>query len=306
MEPQTHQPLPPVATAFDLESLVAAVVAENQKVELAGAVRRSGWENVVVETVDGWILRFPRGDGLAFEREIAILERVCGHLPARTPRVEWIGRNTRFAAYRKLTGADFDPEAYSAAPVRQRDALAKSLAQFLVAMHTFFQPAEVDELAIPRPDKVPDAGPVDLVVNRLAEIPAEARPVVERLVEDYTATWTAGTVPGPDVVLHNDFDTSNLALDGPAGEVTGVWDFSCVQVGAPSFDLRYFEDGLEDVLLRLAAEYEKLSGHRVDPRAAVIANRFEVVCDALETGTTDTLRAAVERWSSGEQRVTRP
>lgn len=82
-----------------------------------------------MESVDGWILRFPRDDGVAFEREIAILERVCGHMPARTPRVEWTGRNTRFAAYRTLTGTDFDAAAYSAAPARQRDVLARSLAR---------------------------------------------------------------------------------------------------------------------------------------------------------------------------------
>ena len=297
MEPQTeHQPLPPVAGTFDLDSLVAAIIAEDRQVELSGAVRKSGWENVVVETVDGWILRFPRHDGVAFEREITILERVCGRMPARTPRVEWTGKNTRFAAYRALTGTDFDAEAYSAAPVRQRDVLARSLAGFLVAMHTFFSPAEVDELGIPHPDETLDADPVDLVMSRLTEIPAEMRPDVERLVEDYAATWATGTVPGPDVVLHNDFHTSNLVLDGPAGEVTGVWDFSCVQVGVPTFDLRYFEDGPDDLLHRLAAEYENLSGHRVDRRAAVLANRVEVVCDALETGTTDSLRAAVDRW----------
>lgn len=276
------------------------MTAEDPRVELAGAVRKSGWENVVVETVDGWILRFPRDDGVAFEREIAVLERVCGHMPARTPQVEWTGRYTRFAAYRTLTGTEFDAEAYSAAPARQRDVLARSLARFLVAMHTFFAPAEVDELGIPRSDRTSDADPVERVVKGLAEIPVEARQAVERLVEDYTATWAAGTVPGPDVVLHNDFDTSNLVLDGPAGEVTGVWDFSCVQVGVPSFDLRYFESGPEDLLHRLAAKYENLSGHRVDLRAAVTANRFEVVCDALETGTTETLRAAADRWRRSE------
>ncbi|MEQ7004788.1 aminoglycoside phosphotransferase family protein [Actinopolymorpha sp. B17G11] len=294
-QPQWHESAP-VARAFDLDSLVAAVAAEGRQVDLAGVVLKSGWENVVLETVDGWILRFPRDDELPFERELAILDRVCGRLPAKTPKVEWTGRHTRFAAYRTLTGASFDAEAYLAASAHQRDALAGSLARFLAAMHSFFSSATVAELGIPRPAETSDPDPYMLIVNGLAEIPAEARPAVERLLADHTATWGNGAVPGPDVVLHNDFHVGNLVLDGPVGEVTGVWDFSCVQIGVPSFDLRYFEDGPADLLRRLAAEYETLSGHRIDLRAATLASRVETVCDALETGTTDTLPAVVARW----------
>jgi aminoglycoside phosphotransferase (APT) family kinase protein len=285
-----------MASAFDLDSLVAAVAAEGRQVDLTGAVRRSGWENVVVQTLDGWILRFPRDEGVPFERELALLARLCGRLPAATPRVEWTGRRTRFAAYRTLAGADFDADAYLAAPARQRDALARSLAEFLVALHTFFTPAEIAELGIPAPVASPDTDPVVRIVDGMQQLPAEVRPAVEGLLTDYTATWVDGEVPGPNVVVHNDFHTSNLVLDGPVGQVVGVWDFSCVQVGVPTFDLRYFEDGPTDLLHRLAAEYEVLSGHRIDLRAASLAYRAEVVCDALETGDVHTLLAQVDRW----------
>jgi aminoglycoside phosphotransferase (APT) family kinase protein len=287
----------PVASNFDLDSLVAAVAAEGQQVDLAGAVRRSGWENVVLETVDGWILRFPREDALPFERELAILDRVCGRLPAKTPKVEWTGRHTRFAAYRTLTGAEFDADAYLAAPEWQRDALATSLARFLAAMHTFFTPVDVAELGIPTPVASPDTDPVVRIADGMKKLPGEVLPAVERLLADYAATWGASAVPGPNVVLHNDFHTSNLVLDGPVGEVTGVWDFSCVQIGVPSFDLRYFADGPADLLRRLAGEYAHQTGHQVDVRAATIAYRVESVCDALETGTTDTLPALADLWS---------
>src|SRR4051812_38340101 len=94
-----------------LPDLLALVVAEGRDdVDLAGAVLRTGWENLVVETRDGWILRFPR-PGVDFERELAILAAVAGRLPVPTPEVVWTGRRTRFAAYRRLTGATFGPAA---------------------------------------------------------------------------------------------------------------------------------------------------------------------------------------------------
>ena len=272
---------PPVAARHDRAYLIAAVAAEGRQVDLTDATLSSGWENVVVETVDGWILRFPREEHHPFDRELAILERVHGRLPTQTPEVEWTGRHTRFAAYRKLEGAEFDPDAYAAAPEHQRDRTARSLAGFLVAMHGIFTPAEVAELRIPGSDHQPC---FDEVVARLDQVPAASKTAVGALVEEYAATWLEGTVAGPQVVLHNDFHTSNLVLSGPVGEVTGVWDFSCVQVGEPTFDLRYFEDGPPDLLHRLAGHYRQLTGRDLDIAAAVVANRMESLCDALTAG----------------------
>lgn len=75
-------------------------------------------------------LSFSAQRDLAFDRELAILARLDGRLLAATPRVEWIGEKTRFAAYRKLIGDTFDPAAYFGASDNERNALAGSLANF--------------------------------------------------------------------------------------------------------------------------------------------------------------------------------
>jgi aminoglycoside phosphotransferase (APT) family kinase protein len=287
---------PPVATHLDRASLVAALATEDRNLDLAGVQLHSGWENVVVETRDGWILRFPREEHHAFDRELAILARVHGRLPAQTPKVEWTGRHTRFAAYRKLRGAEFDPDAYAAAPVRRRDRTARSLAEFLVAMHGLFTVAEAAELGLPGSHHETC---LDEVSARIDEIPASSKAAVGALVEEFARTWVEAAVPGPDVVLHNDFHTSNLVLSTPVGEVIGVWDFSCVQIGVPTFDLRYFEDGPPDLLDRLAGHYRELTGRTVDVAAAVVANRMESVCDALTTGQADQVAAMAARWRNG-------
>lgn len=142
--------LAPVVTAHDLQSLVATVEAELRDVDLRGVrVHDQGWENVVLETADGWILRFPRNEGVAFEREVALLRRLDGRLPVPSPRVEWVGQRTRFAAYRTLTGAEYSEADYMAASARDRDRMAGSWAEVLAAMHVALSAAEVDELGVP-------------------------------------------------------------------------------------------------------------------------------------------------------------
>src|SRR6188508_894864 len=125
----------PVAPAFDLETLVKAAATEQSGLwELTSVKLHSeGWENVVLETADGWMLRFPRDEDVDFEREVAVMRHLEGRVLVHTPIVEWIGEHTRFAAYRKLTGAVFERERYASATEFQREALASSLARFLAA-----------------------------------------------------------------------------------------------------------------------------------------------------------------------------
>jgi aminoglycoside phosphotransferase (APT) family kinase protein len=100
------------------------------------------------------------------------------------------------------------------------------------------------------------------------------------------------------VVLHNDFHTWNMvfAPPGPVSELYGIWDFSCVQVGEPTFDLRYLDKSPRDLLDRVAGHYEAMTGRRVDPDAAVLACRMEQFVDALDTGRFEILDAASAWW----------
>jgi len=287
----------PLVDSYDFNSLCAAVTAEDRRADLSDAVLRSGWENVVLETAD-WIYRFPRDDHVAFDRELAILARLEGRLPAATPRVEWIGQRARFAAYRKLLGDAFDLATYLRASAGQRDALASSLAEFLTAMHSSFDADEIDRLGIPALGA--DSGDVPEPMN-LDALPSHVRPAAAAVLAEHHRRWIAGSVPGPDVVLHNDFHLQNLVLAGPLGPVAGVWDFSCVVVGRPTFDLRYFEGDSIDLLTRIASHYEWLAGRQIDVAAAITANRREIIGDAIETGTMSDLIKAVERWGDPHQ-----
>jgi len=272
--------------------LIEAVVREGRAdVDLSGATVRSGWESVVLDGGDGWIYRFPRPH-VDFQRELAILRRLQGRLPAPIPVVEWTGQHTTFAAYRKLEGDEFDPAVYEVAGPGARDIFAASLAAFLVAMHSALTAAEIAELGIRAP--ADPFEPIVTIRSRVASMPESLRSAVSSLIDEAEVhARQAGA--DESVVMHNDFDFSNLVLDGPIGGVTGVWDFSCVQLGTRSADLRYLAGRSTDLVVRVAARYEALCGKRIDVRAAVLADRLERIGDSLDRGP-DELGHALAGW----------
>lgn len=296
-----------------LAELVAAVEAEGRDVDLAGAVRRSGWENVVLSTAE-WIFRFPRGARAAYERELALLSLVDGRLPVPTPRIEWAGARTPFAAYRKITGSSFDPVAYAAAPATDRTIMARSFAEFLAAMHCCLTAAEIAELGIPAPGRADGPGRSDRAIGgpgrsdeagrsvalgacvQSDQVPPPARAFVTTLLTEAAEHPARGL----NVLLHNDFHCGNLVLDAPVGRLAGVWDFSCVELGPATLDLRYLDNESRDLLRRTAAEYERISGRSAGVSAAIVANRIEWVCDLVELGHPERITGLVDQWRAAD------
>jgi aminoglycoside phosphotransferase (APT) family kinase protein len=218
-------------------------------------------------------------------------------LLARTPVIEWIGEKTRFAAYRKLTGTAFDRERYASATEFQREALASSLARFLAAMHDSMDEVEEAELDVPVLDHEPT---LELVVKEMRWLPASHWKHAEGLIGQFATMWVGDNVPGPKVLLHNDFHPGNMVFAEPVGEMTGIWDFSCVQIGAPTFDFRYFDGAPRDLLERMAGHYQMLTQRQIHVRAAVVANRMENLFDVLETRRMDLFDAATARWAAAD------
>lgn len=289
----------PIASGFDAESLVRAAAAEpDAPWDLTSVVLHpDGWENAVLETADGWMLRFPRDEDVDFEREIMVLDFLQERVLVRIPEIAWIGAKTRFAAYRKLTGATFDRSQYASATEAQREALASSLARFLASMHDSLTEAEEADLDIPLLDHEPT---LELVVHEMGWLPASHRRHAERLIGQFATMWVGGNVAGPLVLLHNDFHPGNMVFAEPIGELTGVWDFSNVQIGVPTFDFRYFDGAPRDLLERMAGHYQVLTQRPIDVRAAVVANRMENLFDILETRRMDLFDRHTAAWEAAD------
>ncbi|ONI67566.1 hypothetical protein BWI15_31150 [Kribbella sp. ALI-6-A] len=234
--------LPPVLTDQSLDGMLAAVADEPQAagMDLRSRVFRQGWESTVLETPD-WIVRFPRREDIDFATEISVLEHVRGRLPVRTPEVAWVGARTRCMVYPKIIGTSFTPAAWHTGSARDREALSDSLAELLIAWREAFSADDVERLGIR-----PMGGPPYLgqLSSTLAGFPSAVRPGIVALLNRYAELFDQELAAVGPVVLHGDFHLGNMVLAAPCGEVTGLWDFSCVATGALSWDLHFLAGAL--------------------------------------------------------------
>lgn len=270
-------PGPPLRQDQQYEQLLAAVRAEELPipVELDGAAFRVGWESVVLDTTDGWIIRFPRGSREEYRRELAVLARLAGRLPAPTPVVVATGQRRDFAIYRRMDGATLDPEQYVAATGTELDRVADSLARFLAGMHGALRADEIAELGIPRWGEGPALPTVGV------DWSDELRQRWDELKAEFAVRLSA---TAHDVLLHDDFHPGNFVLDQPLGRLAGVWDFSCVSVGDPSLEFRYLVGESMFLAQRVASFYAARTGVEIDLGLAGLALQIEDVSDAIEEG----------------------
>lgn len=241
-------------------------------VDLDTAEFKIGWENVVLDTSDGWIIRFPRDDEVGFKRELLLLERLHDRLPAPIPKIIRTGRRTKFAVYRRLDGFGLDLTAFEVADSMIKDRVASSFARFLAAMHDALSSDEIVELDVPPIER--DGGDIS------GQLPPGLRSRYD-LVRDELRDRLAAR-PAAPVLLHDDFHLGNLVLDAPLGRLAGVWDFSCVCTGDPSFDFRYLLGDSRELAARIASAYAARTGREIDLGLAAAAATLEEVSDALE------------------------
>jgi aminoglycoside phosphotransferase (APT) family kinase protein len=270
-----------------LADLIRAVEAEERHVDLVGAVRRAGDQNVVLETAE-WIYRFPRR-WIDLDREVAVLAALEGRLPVETPRVEWVGQRNRFCAYRKITGWAFDRDRYLAAPRTRQRALAASMAEYLAALHNALTESEMASIGIP--DFFSLGARADLI--DLNETPEPVRAEVADLLA--RARALSGRLEGR-VLLDNDLTSDNVVMDSEVGALRGVWDFSGVTVGDASFDFRALLRDPDPLTEDVVREYELRTGREICREAFVIAFRITDLRRHLRLGPAAAVRL-VRSWN---------
>jgi hypothetical protein len=236
--------LPPVLTDQSLDGMLSAVADEPEAagMDLQVRVFRQGWESTVLETPD-WIFQFPRREDIDFATEVVVLEHVRGRLPVRTPEVAWVGSRTRCMVYPKIIGTSFSRDAWHTGGTRDRRALSDSLAELLIAWPEAFSAEDIERLGIRPMGEAPYLGQLS---STLASFPSAVRPGIVALLNRYAELFDQELAAVGPTVLHGDFHLGNMVLAAPCGDVTGLWDFSCVATGALSWDLHYLAGALDE------------------------------------------------------------
>jgi len=227
--------------------LIAMQIPQWQELPVR-AVEHSGWDNRIFHLGDQLLVRLPSAEryGAQIEKEFKWLPILAPLLPQQIPAPLVMNESNadfpwRWSVYRWLAG-----EAVAHTPEVDLNTLAKSVAEFLVALYHI----DTTNGPIPGPHNFYRGGSltvyddeVQQAVNTLKDkIDAAA---VNALWQEAIATsWQK-----PPVWVHGDIAAGNLLVKD--GQLTAVIDFGCVAIGDPACDLAIawtlFEDESREI-----------------------------------------------------------
>jgi aminoglycoside phosphotransferase (APT) family kinase protein len=191
-----------------------------------------GWDSLVLEVNDEWIVRVPRREEVRewLRQEARLLPELAAVLPVPIPRFEVVeDTDVFFVAYRKLRG---EPLGDVEAPV----CLGSELGRFLAALHALRRGPEA---AAWLPQQWQLLGRcVEEVVPLLAS--AEARRA-EAMFSGVLSSWDESL---PTALIHADLGPAHILHDGRS--VTGVIDWSDARLGDPALDFAWLLHGTSD------------------------------------------------------------
>src|SRR6266702_3945229 len=235
-----------------------------------------GWDSLVLDLDNAWILRFPRRPEVAdwLDREIALLPELAAKLPVTVPQFDLIARNSgACVAYRKIAGTP------PTTGVSKRT--GQDVGGFLSALHRF--PVErARALGVSCFDPMAWR---DRYRGRCAEFRQDVFPLLEP-AERERADGVFGRVEELDfspALIHGDLGPAHVLCR--SGRVVGVIDWSDACVGDPALDLAWCLNGSASEVARgVASIYHADAATRV--RAATyhqLGPWYEVVY-GLKTG----------------------
>ncbi len=228
-----------------------------------------GWDHEVIILDERIVFRFPyKEDYLQnLKREIGILSQLKPLVPVRIPKYEYIAPDYSFAGYSIIPGQQITKAAFDLLDPTTRTEIAKQLAGFLSAMHTFT--------------------PIPNVSFHMQEDQAETRAIAAKHLsailssDDYKLIQEIlGEVDAlleqklPSVLIHGDIYHNHLFWDN-ANKYLGVIDFSDMSAADPAIDFgeiheygtafvhevyTYYRGPKDDTLLERAWIYQRWVG----------------------------------------------
>jgi aminoglycoside phosphotransferase (APT) family kinase protein len=197
-----------------------------------GAVRiiDDGWDSLVLDLDDEWIVRYPRRPEVeqSLEREIALLPELAAMLPVAVPRFDLIARNgVVCVAYRKLAG--------SPATARLTGHTAHDIGRFLAALHGF--PLDrARALSVPSFDPAAWRAHFGVLCAGFRRRVFPLLRAEERKRADGIFALVEELEFNP-VLVHGDLGPEHILCRG--GRVVAVIDWSDARVGDPALDLAW-------------------------------------------------------------------
>ena len=200
------------------------------------AVHDKGENFVVLEINGEWMFRFPRSEEKrhSLMRESQFLAAFAPHSPLPVPEHQF--RLRECVGYRKIPGAEMEPDLFKSLSHRAQDHIVRQVAAFLSALHAF-------------PATSIGAG---LLENGWGGWRERAREVfIRTLLGRFThsqrvaiADWfeECASMQFTRVPVHGDFTPDHILFDPEAALIRGIIDWGDVTLDDPATDLYHLQE----------------------------------------------------------------
>ena len=184
-----------------------------------------GWENVVAEVDQDWIVRFPKVGTQKIARERAYLNALKGHTSVQIPLIELWAETPACMGYRKLEGWQARGEDIDAMQPAGIDALGEDLALFMVECRKALTEKAVAGLDVSPGWSKPDLDSLAMRLGTLGESKTTDRFLnATKLVCELEDA-------APQAFLHRDLHPGNYLLDQDKRRLKAVFDFGDADFG---------------------------------------------------------------------------
>ncbi len=241
-----------------------------------------GWHHAAIEVNHDLVFRIPLGihtqseDSVA--RETTILRHLQGQLPVEIPTPKYIAPENAYFGYKKLPGKILQ-KALPHLTDLEKAQIVKDWVTIAVAIHQGISLATAAELNLPKFIISTDEA------KRIFDLPAMPPEVLNFAHDTIEAALAIDSSSQYMVVLHNDLQYQNMLIDPDSKRVTGLIDWTDVEVGPLPREFAIGDWDQDHGMLEMAAAlYEKKTGIRVDQRLATLLKSLEKISDlAIET-----------------------
>lgn len=216
-----------------------------------------GWDHAVIIFDKRFVFRFPKSaaDARQMRHEIAFMARYAKSFGVPVPHYTFLPSSGAYAGYHAIKGAEFWPWRYKKLTPLQKEKVAKTLAHFLRQLHRI--PVSVAARYGMRNQLRSDFWSITKRYRRfvIGKLSRQQKARVEDFIAQYRNTFLSK--PLPLAIVHSDMTPDHIFLDPRAGKISGVIDFSDMQVDVPSRDFHRFHIYGKKFMERLLYHYCK-------------------------------------------------
>jgi aminoglycoside 2''-phosphotransferase len=261
------------------DRLVNCIRADFPRLDIQSAILvTSGWDHDVVIINDDYVFRFPDGDDIAFDREIAVLEALRNKTTLAIPQVDYIGQSARYIGYRMVKGKPLTSARYTALSSAARARVARDLAEFLSEIHAAISVSEARSLGLEFDEHESYIEEASHLRTRIGD--PEILTFIDDTLHESAMLLSSSA---PETFLYNDLHGNNMAFNDDDERLVGVFDFGDAAYGdihrefAPLLSIHR---GLFEATVR---EYANRFGVALSRRRMVMWYRIERLADLAET-----------------------